>query len=57
VVKPRIRPILQEAYKEIKYVLNEDEYHEQEANDNFTKRFVAGFDNLVKIYQVSLLFL
>ncbi|CAG8628414.1 3762_t:CDS:10 [Funneliformis mosseae] len=52
-VKPRIRPILQEAYKDIKYVLDEDEYHEQDANDNFTKRFVAGFDNLVKIYQIT----
>ncbi|CAI2173654.1 2334_t:CDS:10 [Funneliformis geosporum] len=52
-VKPRIRPILQEAYKDIKYVLDEDEYHEQEANDNFTKRFVAGFDNLIKIYQIT----
>ncbi|CAG8627614.1 16996_t:CDS:2 [Racocetra fulgida] len=33
-VKPRIRPILQDAYKDIKYVLSEDEYHEQESNDN-----------------------
>ena len=53
-IKPRIRPILQEAYKDIKYVLDEDEYHEQEADDNFAKRFVSGFDNLIKIYQVNL---
>ncbi|RIA99525.1 COG4 transport protein [Glomus cerebriforme] len=52
-IKPRIRPILQEAYKDIKYVLDQDEYHEQEADDNFAKRFVAGFDNLVKIYQTT----
>ncbi|CAG8626693.1 46549_t:CDS:10 [Gigaspora margarita] len=50
-VKPRIRPILQEAYKDIKYVLSEDEYHEQEANDGFAKRFVSGFDALIQIYQ------
>lgn len=52
-IKPRIRPILQEAYKDIKYVLDEDEYHEQEADDNFSKRFVTGFDNLIKVYQVN----
>ena len=53
-IKPRIRPILQEAYKDIKYVLDEDEYHEQEADDNFAKRFVSGFYSLIKIYQVNL---
>jgi conserved oligomeric Golgi complex subunit 4 len=53
-IKPRIRPILQEAYKDIKYVLDEEEYHEQGADDNFAKRFVAKSDNLIKIYQVSL---
>ncbi|CAG8440164.1 20669_t:CDS:10 [Rhizophagus irregularis] len=52
-IKPRIRPILQEAYKDIKYVLDEDEYHEQEADDNFAKRFVTGFDNLIKVYQAT----
>ncbi|CAG8484778.1 5249_t:CDS:10 [Diversispora eburnea] len=51
IVKPRIRPILQDAYKDIKYVLNEYEYHEQEANDGFAKRVVLGFDSLVQIYQ------
>ncbi|CAG8755388.1 2108_t:CDS:2, partial [Racocetra persica] len=50
-VKPRIRPILQDAYKDIKYVLSEDEYHEQESNDSFAKRFVSGFDALIQIYQ------
>ncbi|CAG8665219.1 5938_t:CDS:10 [Ambispora leptoticha] len=53
-VKPRIRPILQEAYKDIKYVLNEDEYHDQESNDNFAKRFVNGFDSLLHIYKMTL---
>ncbi|KAG9305550.1 hypothetical protein G9A89_003613 [Geosiphon pyriformis] len=52
-VKPRIRPILQEAYKGIKYVLDEDEYHEQDSNDNFAKRFVSGFDSLIHIYKVT----
>ncbi|CAJ0895435.1 9128_t:CDS:10 [Entrophospora sp. SA101] len=52
-IKQKLRPILQEAYKDIKYVLNEDEYHEQEANDGFAKRFVIGFDNLIKVYQTT----
>ncbi|CAG8506943.1 12821_t:CDS:2, partial [Acaulospora colombiana] len=52
-VRPKIRPILQEAYKDIKYVLSEDEYHEQEANDGFSKRFVHGFDSLIHVYQVN----
>ncbi len=51
-MKPRIKPILQEAYKDIKYVLDEDEYHEQESNDNFAKRFITGFDSLINIYKV-----
>ncbi|CAG8495188.1 1950_t:CDS:10 [Paraglomus brasilianum] len=50
-VKPRIRPLLQEAYRDVKYVLEEEEYHELEANDFFGRRFVNGFNSLQQLYK------
>ena len=32
-LKPRIRPLYQEAYRDVKYVLDEDEYNEADSND------------------------
>ncbi|RKO84108.1 hypothetical protein BDK51DRAFT_31028, partial [Blyttiomyces helicus] len=39
------------SYGDIKYVLNEEEYVEQEANDFFVKRFISGFGKMVVLYQ------
>jgi hypothetical protein len=50
-LKPRIRPLFQEAYREVKYVLEEDEYNEADIEERFVKRFRNGFDNLISIYR------
>ncbi|KAJ3091273.1 Golgi transport complex subunit 4 [Quaeritorhiza haematococci] len=50
-MKPRLRPLFQDAYKDIRYVLTEEEYAEQEAHDFFVKRFIAGFEKLVDLHQ------
>ena len=44
--------MLQDAYKDVRYVLSEQEFFEQEANDPFVQRFVRGFDGLIDLYQV-----
>ncbi|KAJ3298327.1 Golgi transport complex subunit 4 [Borealophlyctis nickersoniae] len=52
-IKPRLRPLLQQAYDNTKYVLNEDEYAEQEASDAFVKRYANGFGKMIGLYQKS----
>ncbi|TPX30987.1 hypothetical protein SmJEL517_g05574 [Synchytrium microbalum] len=52
-VKPRIRPLLQDAYKDVRYVLSEEEFFEQESGDYFVQRFVRSFDALIDLYQKS----
>ncbi|KAI8375685.1 COG4 transport protein-domain-containing protein [Choanephora cucurbitarum] len=54
ILKPRIRPLFQEAYREVKYVLEEDEYNEADIEERFLKRFRRGFDSLVAIYRRTL---
>lgn len=54
ILKPRIRPLFQEAYKEVKYVLEEDEYNEADIEERFVKRFRRGFENLISIYRRTL---
>ncbi|KAF9167818.1 Golgi transport complex subunit 4 [Actinomortierella ambigua] len=47
-MKPRLRPLLQDAYKGIKYVVTEEEYAEQEASNSFVNRFMSGFEALIE---------
>ncbi|KAG2176632.1 hypothetical protein INT44_007296 [Umbelopsis vinacea] len=50
-LKPRVRPLFQEAYRDVKYVLDEDEYNEADSNDAFVRRFTQGFSKLIDIYR------
>ncbi|KAI8355710.1 COG4 transport protein-domain-containing protein [Blakeslea trispora] len=54
ILKPRIRPLFQESYREVKYVLEEDEYNEADVEERFLKRFRRGFDSLTSGYQRTL---
>ncbi|KAI8987413.1 COG4 transport protein-domain-containing protein [Mycotypha africana] len=54
ILKPRIRPLFQESYKDVRYVLEEDEYNEADIDEKFVKRFRQRFDNLIKVYKTSL---
>ncbi|KAG0227489.1 Golgi transport complex subunit 4 [Actinomortierella wolfii] len=53
-LKPRLRPLLQDSYKNIKYVVTEEEYAEQEASNNFVNRFMSGFEALIEPLKSSL---
>ncbi|CAO3643138.1 unnamed protein product [Cunninghamella echinulata] len=53
-LKSRIRPLFQESYREVKYVLDEDEYNEADLDEMFVKRFRIGFDNLISLYRKTL---
>jgi hypothetical protein len=50
-LKPRIRPLFQEAYRDVKYVLDEEEYDEAESSDAFIRRFTQGFTKLIESYR------
>ncbi|KAI7815870.1 COG4 transport protein-domain-containing protein [Gamsiella multidivaricata] len=53
-LKPRLRPLLQDSYKEIKYVVTDEEYAEQEALNSFVHRFMSGFDTLIEPFKLTL---
>ncbi|KAI8138173.1 COG4 transport protein-domain-containing protein [Fennellomyces sp. T-0311] len=54
ILKPRIRPLFQHAYREVKYVLEEDEYNEADVEELFVKRFRGGFDKMIDSYRRTL---
>lgn len=54
ILKPRIRPLFQQAYREVKYVLEEDEYNEADVEEVFVKRFRSGFDKLISVYRQTM---
>lgn len=51
-LKPRLLPLLQTSYTEIKYVLTDEEYAEQEAVNSFVHRFMNGLDVLIEPFKV-----
>ncbi|KAL2917072.1 Golgi transport complex subunit 4 [Polyrhizophydium stewartii] len=53
-VKPRVRPMMQGVYMDIKYVLTEDEYNQYDAADVFLKRFSSSFSRMISPYQSAL---
>ncbi|KAI9101042.1 COG4 transport protein-domain-containing protein [Phlyctochytrium arcticum] len=50
-IKPRLRPLLQLAYHDVKYTLNSNEYAAQERDDLLAKRFNAGLSKVIAPYQ------
>ncbi|KAF9435221.1 Golgi transport complex subunit 4 [Entomortierella beljakovae] len=53
-LRPRLRPLLQDSYKDIKYVVTDEEYAEQQALNSFVNRFMSGFDVLIEPFKSSL---
>lgn len=51
--RPRLRPILDEAYRDVNYVLDDDAFQEAEELDPVRKRFVKSWDSLILGYRVS----
>ncbi|KAG0194232.1 Golgi transport complex subunit 4 [Apophysomyces sp. BC1034] len=54
ILKPWIRPLFQGAYREVKYVLEEDEYNEADIEELFVKRFRHTFDTLIGLCRRTL---
>lgn len=52
--RPRLRPILDDAYRDVNYLLDDDTFQEAEEMDLMRKRFVKSWDNLVLGYRVRL---
>lgn len=52
--RPRLRPILDDAYRDVNYLLDDDAFQEAEEMDLVRKRFVKSWDNLVLGYRVRL---
>lgn len=49
--RPRLRPILDEAYRDVNYVLDDDAFQEAEELDLVRKRFVKSWDSLILGYR------
>ncbi|KAK0537442.1 Golgi transport complex subunit 4 [Tilletia horrida] len=50
-VRPRFRPILLDAYRDVSYVLNDDSYAEAEYSDLVRRRFIKGWETVVVPYR------
>ncbi|KAI5479668.1 hypothetical protein MNV49_003178 [Pseudohyphozyma bogoriensis] len=52
-LRPRLRPLLSEVYKDVSYVLDEEAYAEAEYRDDVRKRFVKSWEALLAGYRES----
>ncbi|GAA5979541.1 hypothetical protein JCM11641_005429 [Rhodosporidiobolus odoratus] len=52
-LRPRLRPLLGEVYKDVSYRLDEDGYADAEYRDEVRKRFVKSWDSLLSGYRDS----
>ena len=50
-MRPRLRPLLADCYKDMTYVLDENSYNEAEYQDLLRKRFVKSWNALVEMYK------
>ncbi|GAA5891294.1 hypothetical protein JCM6882_004648 [Rhodosporidiobolus microsporus] len=53
-VRPKLRPLLSEVYKDVSYKLDEDGYADAEYRDDVRKRFVKTWEALLSGYRDSL---
>lgn len=51
-VRPKLRPLLSDVYKDVSYKLDDDAYNEAEYRDDVRKRFVKAWDGLLSGYKV-----
>ncbi|KAL7424811.1 Golgi transport complex subunit 4 [Cryptotrichosporon argae] len=52
--RPRLRPLLDECYKDVSYVLDEDAFADAEEHDAVRKRFARAWDGVVDGYKDAL---
>ncbi|GAA5924274.1 hypothetical protein JCM10213_004539 [Rhodosporidiobolus nylandii] len=53
-LRPKLRPLLSEVYKDVSYKLDEDGYADAEYRDDVRKRFVKSWDALLSGYREAL---
>lgn len=53
-LRPRLRPILSDVYKDVSYLLDDDGYAEAEYSNRVQKRFVAAWEHALRPYQHSM---
>lgn len=53
-IRPKLRPLVLDCYRDVSYVLDEDAYSEAEFNDVVRKRFIRGWSILLDSYKVRL---
>ncbi|GMK54850.1 hypothetical protein CspeluHIS016_0114360 [Cutaneotrichosporon spelunceum] len=52
-IRPRLRPLLDECYRDVTYALGEDAFADAEDQDLVRRRFVRGWENLMDGYRSS----
>jgi len=53
-LRPRLRPVLSDVYKDVTYVLDEEAYAEAEYSNRVQKRFTAAWEQLMQPYRHSM---
>ncbi|KAK4058322.1 Golgi transport complex subunit 4 [Microbotryomycetes sp. JL221] len=53
-LRPKLRPLLIDMYKDVSYVLDEDAYAEAEYRDEVRKRFIRSWEALLSGYKESM---
>jgi len=53
-VRPRLRQLVSEVYKDVSYALNEEAYASVENADPVRKKFVKGWSQLLDVYKANL---
>lgn len=51
-LRPRLRPLLSDVYKDVTYLLDEESYADAEYRDDVRKRFVKAWEALLVGYRV-----
>lgn len=54
-LRPKLRTLITDIYKDVSYVLDDDSYAVAEYNDVVRKRFVKAWEGLIDGYKVSTL--
>jgi hypothetical protein len=51
-MRPKLRTLMPDIYKDVSYVLDDDAYHTAEYQDVVRKRFNKSWENLMNVYKV-----
>jgi conserved oligomeric Golgi complex subunit 4 len=51
-MRPKLRTLISDVYKDVSYVLDDDAYSAAEYHDVVRKRFIRSWDSLVEVYKV-----